>query len=139
MHPPLSILVEVWDRPWPSFRTDVPAFTGRLILQELPPVIEMAKTQPVPLDKRIELQPHDFFTAQPVKGARAYFLRMVLHDWSDDDCRRILGHLKDAMEPGYSRILICDCVSLERQTESRRALTELGCVGRERSMATCWS
>lgn len=93
-----------------EFRTDVPAFTGRLILQELPPVIEMAKTQPVPLDKRIELQPHDFFTAQPVKGARAYFLRMVLHDWSDDDCRRILGHLKDAMEPGYSRILICDCV-----------------------------
>lgn len=93
-----------------EFRSDVPDYTGRLILQDLSPVIEMAKAQPAPLDKRIELQPHDFFTPQPVKGARAYMLRMVLHDWADDDCRKILNHLKDAMTPGYSKILICECV-----------------------------
>jgi hypothetical protein len=26
---------------------------------------------------------HDFFTAQPVKGARAYYFRHVFQDWPD--------------------------------------------------------
>lgn len=59
-----------------EFRTDVPEYTGKLILQDLSSVIEMAEAQPIPLDKRIELQAHDFFTPQPVRGARAYILRM---------------------------------------------------------------
>lgn len=92
-----------------DFRTTVPKYTGRLVLQELPPVIEAARG--MELDPRIELQPHDFFKPQPVVGARAYFLRMVLHDWSDDECRKILGHLRDVMDRDYSKILISDCVS----------------------------
>lgn len=91
-----------------DFRTSVPQYTGRLILQEQEPVIAVAKG--MELDARIEPQVHDFFTPQPIKGARAYFLRSVFHDWSDEKCRVILGHLKDVMEPGYSRILISDCV-----------------------------
>lgn len=39
-------------------------------------------------------------------GARAYFMHSVLHDWPDDVCLKILGHLKNAMVPGYSRLLI---------------------------------
>ncbi|KAG6354382.1 hypothetical protein INS49_004399 [Diaporthe citri] len=40
-------------------------------------------------DSRVELQVHDFFTPQPVKGARAYFTRSVLHDWPDEQsCSR---------------------------------------------------
>jgi hypothetical protein len=91
-----------------EFRTSVPQYTGRLVLQEQEPVIAAAKA--MGLDAGIEPQVHDFFTPQPIKGARAYFMRSVLHDWSDEKCRVILGHLKDAMEPGYSRILISDCV-----------------------------
>ncbi|KAI0871813.1 S-adenosyl-L-methionine-dependent methyltransferase [Hypoxylon argillaceum] len=91
-----------------DFRVHVPEYTGELVLQDLAEVIEVARKQR--LDARISLQAHDFFTPQPVKGARAYFMRSVLHDWPDDACRKILGHLKDAMEPGYSRILISDCV-----------------------------
>lgn len=106
-----------------EFRTDVPEYTGRLILQDLSSVIEMAKAQPLPLDKRIELQSHDFFTAQPVRGARAYILRMVLHDWADNDCRKILNHLKQAMTPGYSKILICDCVCTPLNWEMNGLLT----------------
>jgi hypothetical protein len=36
----------------------------------------------------IEVLGYDFFTAQPVKSARAYYLRTVLHDWPDTqrDC-----------------------------------------------------
>lgn len=39
-------------------------------------------------------------------GARAYYFRSVLHDWDDEMCRKILMHIKDAMKPGYSKILI---------------------------------
>jgi hypothetical protein len=37
-------------------------------------------------------------------------LRNVLHDWPDEQCRTILNHLKAAMEPGYSKLLINECV-----------------------------
>lgn len=39
-------------------------------------------------------------------GARAYYFRSVLHDWDDEKCRIILNHIKAAMKPGYSKILI---------------------------------
>lgn len=91
-----------------DFRADIPEYRGRLVLQEIPEVIAAATVGP---DDGIELQVHDFFTPQPIKGARAYFLRSCLHDWPDEQCRTILGHLKDAMEPGYSKIIISDAVS----------------------------
>ncbi|KAF7371026.1 putative O-methyltransferase [Mycena sanguinolenta] len=47
---------------------------------------------------------------EPVRGARAYYLHSVLHDWSDDDCVKILEQLKPAMEPGYSKLLISEIV-----------------------------
>jgi hypothetical protein len=94
-----------------DFRKAVPEYTGRLVLQELDEVIGAARAMGVDADKRIELQTHDFFTPQPIKGARAYFMRSVLHDWPDEQCRKILANIKDVMEPGYSRILISDCVS----------------------------
>ncbi|KAF2728583.1 putative O-methyltransferase [Polyplosphaeria fusca] len=93
-----------------DFHAAVPQFTGKLVLQELPEVIAAAQAKGVDKDSRIELQVTDFFKPQSLKGARAYFMRSVLHDWPDEQCRIILGHLKDAMEPGYSRILISDCV-----------------------------
>lgn len=34
----------------------------------------------------------------------------VLHDWSDEPARVILGQLKAAMTPGYSKLLIHDHV-----------------------------
>lgn len=94
-----------------DFHEAVPEYTGRLVLQELGEVIGIATAMGVSKDGRIELQTHDFFTPQPIKGARAYFMRSVMHDWPDVQCRKILGNLRDAMEPGYSRILISDCVS----------------------------
>jgi hypothetical protein len=93
-----------------DFQLAVPDYTGRLVLQEQEEVIAAAKSMDVDKEGTIELRAHDFFTPQPIKGARAYFMRSVLHDWPDKQCRVILGHLRDAMEPGYSRILISDCV-----------------------------
>ncbi|KAK0714772.1 O-methyltransferase-domain-containing protein [Lasiosphaeris hirsuta] len=45
-------------------------------------------------------------TALPVRGARAYYMHSVLHDWPDDKCASIIGHIKSAMTPGYSKLLI---------------------------------
>ena len=42
-------------------------------------------------------------------NSRAYF-HHVLHDWSDNHCLQILNNLRDAMTPGYSKLLIHDLV-----------------------------
>lgn len=34
----------------------------------------------------------------------------VLHDWSDEPARKILQVLRDALKPGYSKLLIYDHV-----------------------------
>ncbi|GAM84864.1 hypothetical protein ANO11243_028660 [Dothideomycetidae sp. 11243] len=83
-----------------------PAVNGRLVLQDLAKVIEQIKSLP----EEIEREVHDFFTPQPEKGARAYYLHSVLHDWDDASCVRILENLKPAMRAGYSKILIHDFV-----------------------------
>lgn len=54
--------------------------------------------------------PHDFLTEQPIKGARAYFMHSIMHDWPDDVCVKILAQLAKAMKPGYSKILIFEAV-----------------------------
>lgn len=41
-----------------------------------------------------------------ITGARAYYLHSVLHDWPDEQCLQILGHIATAMLPGYSKLLI---------------------------------
>lgn len=53
------------------------------------------------LKLRLALPQVDMFS-----GSRAYFLHSVLHDWSDENCRRILRHLAAAMKRGYSKLLI---------------------------------
>ena len=48
-----------------SFHKAHPELPGRLILQDLPPMIErVSKESP----EGIELMPYDFFNRQPVKG-----------------------------------------------------------------------
>lgn len=39
-------------------------------------------------------------------GARAYYMHSVLHDWTDDNCRKILKGLVDVMKRGHSKVLI---------------------------------
>ncbi|KAF2464000.1 S-adenosyl-L-methionine-dependent methyltransferase [Lindgomyces ingoldianus] len=78
-----------------------PNIPGRLIVEDLKATIDRV----VP-ENGMEAIAHDFFTPQPIRGARAYYFRSVLHDWDDDRCRVILGHIRDAMKPGYSKILI---------------------------------
>lgn len=77
-----------------AFREKFPDLPGRLILQDLAHVFGSSD-----LPGGIESQVHDFFDEQPVKGAKAYYLRTVLHDWPDKQAVEILSRLREAMAP----------------------------------------
>ncbi|KAI1760579.1 S-adenosyl-L-methionine-dependent methyltransferase [Hypoxylon sp. FL1150] len=88
----------------------------RFVVQDRPENIELAEREIFPREfpdaipsGRVRLMPHDFFRPNPVKGADVYWLRAILHDWSDDYCITILKSIKESMGP-RSRILICDPV-----------------------------
>ena len=63
-----------------------------VIVQDIPATLANAPELP-----GIVFQEHDFFTEQQVKGAKFYYLRHILHDWSDEECIRILKKIIPAM------------------------------------------
>ncbi|KAI9568006.1 O-methyltransferase-domain-containing protein [Boletus coccyginus] len=67
-------------------------------------------------ENRIEFSALDFFTQIPVVGKDIYYLRSVIHNWSDQRAALILRNLRQALGPN-SRILIHDYVlrGLSRQ------------------------
>ncbi|KAI9738293.1 MAG: hypothetical protein M1834_008791 [Cirrosporium novae-zelandiae] len=88
------------------FRSKFPQAPGRLVLEDLPSVIDDSKG----LNERIEKVKHDFFTPQPIKGARVYYMKFVLHDWEDGKCGEILKHITAAMTKGYSKLIVEDFI-----------------------------
>lgn len=98
-----------------GFHQAHPMQPGRLILQDLPGQIQPLDTQAL---APVELMCHDFSTPQPIKGAKAYYLKMVLHDWPDEQCRAILNNLIPALSPDHSRILINEIVVLDQGADS---------------------
>ena len=57
---------------------------------------------------RVTIEAGDFFKSVPV-GGDAYVLSHIIHDWSEDECLTILGHVHNAMKPD-SRLLIVEMV-----------------------------
>lgn len=136
--PDSVLLVDVGGGPGQEmsrFRQRHPDVPGRLILQDLPLTLNRLETIP----EGIEPMEHDFFNPQPVKGARAYFFRQVLHNWSDAKSKQILSHIADVMEPGYSTLLIDDYVLPDTGAELRAAemdiLMWLHTAGLERTVS----
>jgi hypothetical protein len=64
---------------------------------------------------RCRLVGGDFFAEVPA-GADAYLLSRVLHDWTDDDARRVLATCRSAMGPG-SRLLVVEAILPERAAD----------------------
>lgn len=79
----------------------------RLYVQDLEIVIEPARAN---AEVKLNFMAHNFFDPQPVKHARAYYIHSVQHNWSDEDCVKMLRHLRDAMKPGYSKILLNEII-----------------------------
>ena len=47
---------------------------------------------------------YDFFTPQPIKGARIYLFRSVCHDWDDEKSIVLLRRIVAALDSSYSRL-----------------------------------
>ncbi|KAL8992755.1 MAG: hypothetical protein Q9169_006862 [Polycauliona sp. 2 TL-2023] len=92
-----------------EFHHRFPSHPGRLILQDRADVVEDGT-----LRDSLEIQGHNFFQPQPVRGARVYYFRRIFHDWNDIQCLKILQQTAEAMAPGYSKIIINDIVLPQR-------------------------
>ncbi|KAI8628016.1 sterigmatocystin 8-O-methyltransferase [Xylariaceae sp. FL1651] len=104
-----------------AFQKKYPNHGRRLILQDLPMVIKDVGTLP----PGIEAMAYDFFTEQPVKGARAYYYHHTLHNWSDYKCEEMLNRVRAAMKPGYSKLFIHDMIVPETKASSFIAMMDL--------------
>ncbi|CAI7654714.1 unnamed protein product [Penicillium pancosmium] len=77
-----------------AFQKRFPSLPGRLILQDLPQVINTIKE---PLPEGIAAIGHNMFDKQPIDGALAYYMRTVLHDFPDKQALDALARIRDAM------------------------------------------
>ncbi|MEB3323099.1 MAG: methyltransferase [Synechococcaceae cyanobacterium] len=91
---------------------------------------------PEALQGRFTVESGDFFASVPA-GADAYLMKHILHDWDDDRCLRILGHIRAAMGPA-ARLLILEQVIPPGNDPSPGKLLDLNMLvmtegGRERT------
>lgn len=122
-----------------EFREAFPDRKGRLVVQDTDVMVGM-------IDKgeagKIDLEPmaHDFFTPQPVKGAKVYYLRTVLHDWPDEKSVEILRQLRDAMDED-SLLVIDEIVVPGRAASVKQVLYDmvmLSCLGSGERSESQW-
>ncbi|PVI04683.1 O-methyltransferas-like protein [Periconia macrospinosa] len=73
------------------------------------------------ISSRFTWSNYDFFTPQPHVGAGAYLLRQIIHNWSDDDCVKILRAVVPALEksPPGTPLLINDSIIPAYRSTSR--------------------
>jgi hypothetical protein len=85
----------------------------KCIIQDFPEVCAQAKnlwTKEIPEaveEGRVDFQPHDFFSPQPVKDASVFILKQILHDWSDPYCGKILTELRKVAHDD-TKLLVVD-------------------------------
>jgi O-methyltransferase/methyltransferase family protein len=107
----LTTIVDVGGATGHLLTTVIGSYPGsRGILYDLPHVVRDAPTliQARGLTNRITIESGSFFEKVP-SGGDAYLLSHIIHDWTEDQCLRILGHCQRAMKPG-SRLLIVEMV-----------------------------
>jgi SAM-dependent methyltransferase len=76
------------------------------VVQDLPDVISQARERDTgTFGDRVIFMEHDFFEEQPIRDADVFFLRWILHDWSDEVAKKILRALVPALRPGSHVIL----------------------------------
>ena len=82
----------------------------RGVLFDLPHVVSDAPTllKAKGVSNRVAIESGDFFKTAP-SGGDAYVLSHIIHDWSEDQCLTILGHIRKVMKPG-GRLLIVEMV-----------------------------
>lgn len=91
-------------------------------------VIDRASKHP-----RIQYIAHDMFDpyAAPVlnrEGQRVFLLKQILHDWSDEQCVRILINIMDVLGPS-DLVLILDSVKPTECISLSTAMSEMMVIG----------
>lgn len=113
-----------------ALKQQYPDIPGRVIVQDLPETITQAPSRP-----GVEAMAHDYFTPQPIKGAKYYYFRNIMHNLADKDCLRILEQTRGAISED-SLVLIDEIVLPVKGTHWRAAqldmlmLSGLGAVER---------
>ena len=78
----------------------------------------------------------DFFSSIP--SADIYLLKFVLHDWDDESCIRILGNIRNAMNPG-ARLFIVEMMIANDAVSTGAALMDVAMLasntGQERDFS----
>ncbi|MFD7662833.1 methyltransferase [Streptomyces sp. NPDC059788] len=89
---------------------------------------------------RVTLETGDFFASAPA-GGDLYLLKSVIHDWNDDQCADILGHIRQVL-PADGRLLIIEPVLTDTVRPGATALPYMSDLnmlvnvgGRERTRA----
>ncbi|KAE8166769.1 S-adenosyl-L-methionine-dependent methyltransferase [Aspergillus tamarii] len=121
-----------------GFKQRFPDAPGRLVLEDLPAVIEDAQSALDLEGNGIDAVRYDFFAQeQPIKGARVYYFRNIFHDWSDDKARLIIKNLVPAMERGYSKVLMEEYIIPDKNARALEGMTDIAvmvfCSGLERT------
>ncbi|MET9359525.1 methyltransferase [Streptomyces sp. NPDC006632] len=83
-----------------------PALNG--VLFDLPDTVSDHELDTEEVKGRWSVRGGDFFSGVP-EGGDLYLLKRILHDWSDEECLRILAAVRGAMAPG-KRLLVVDSV-----------------------------
>lgn len=82
----------------------------RCIVQDRADVITEGQARlATELTDRVHFMAHDFFTDQPAMDVSAFFLRWILHDWSDKYAIKILRALIPALRAGV-RVLVNETI-----------------------------
>ncbi len=82
------------------------------VLADEAPVLERARHRGLlsgALADRVRFEPSNFFEAVP-SGSRAYVMKNIIHDWNDDDARRILHNCRRAVPDDGVLLLVEYCV-----------------------------
>lgn len=88
------------------------------IVQDQPEVISEGRKRLDPdLEPQVTFMAHDFFADQPLRNVDVFYLRWILHDWSDKYAVRILRSLIPALTT-RSRVLVSEMILSEPGTVS---------------------
>lgn len=92
----------------------------KLVVQDYKHTVEEGAARlPSELSARVQFVPHDFFQPQPTTGADVYVLRHICHNWSVENCARILRQIVPALKPN-SKILLVEVVVTPSNAEESK-------------------
>ncbi|KAL9101116.1 MAG: hypothetical protein Q9163_003593 [Psora crenata] len=105
----------------------------KFVVQDVSSVVEQGKDNvPAEFHPRFEYMAQDFFQPQPdlrSRGKVVYYMRFILHDWSNKYCTKILKNIVDVMEEGGTLLINDQLVppmgAINRHLEKLTRMTDM--------------